>query len=346
MIGLALVSLIGILAASLNASVDDVVDEQFNADFVVQGPAFTPFPTAIGDQVQQVPGVAVVAREQYVAARLGGLGGDPTYLTAADDRFAQVYDLAVARGRTTLRPGEAFVTRDAADEHGWHVGSRPALGFPGGGTLRPTVVGVIEPTQVTAGITIRLDDLVAMGVQRQDSTLSIRLAPGADPATVRRALDRVVEPVPVVSVQDKDDFRDSVRGQVNQLLFMIYGLLALAIVIAVIGIVNTLGLSVIERTRELGLLRAIGLSRRQLRRMVTLESVAIALLGAVLGLVLGVVFGVLLRQALSDDLTSLGLPLGQFVVFLAVAVLVGVLAAVVPAVRAGRLDVLRAIATE
>jgi putative ABC transport system permease protein len=185
-----------------------------------------------------------------------------------------------------------------------------------------------------------------MGVQRQDSSLSIRLAPGADADTVHRALDKVVAPLPIVSVQDKDEFGDSIRGQVNQLLFMIYGLLALAVVIAVIGIVNTLGLSVLERTRELGLLRAIGLTRRQLRRMVTLESVAIAVLGAVLGLVLGVIFGVLLRQVLSDDLTSLGLPLGQLVGFLVIAVVVGVLAAIVPAARAGRLDVLRAIATE
>ncbi|WP_345893967.1 FtsX-like permease family protein [Nocardioides sp. TF02-7] len=127
---------------------------------------------------------------------------------------------------------------------------------------------------------------------------------------------------------------------------MIYGLLALAIVIAVIGIVNTLGLSVIERTREIGLLRAIGMSRAALRRMITLESVVIAVLGAVLGLVLGLLIGVLLRESLKDDLTSLGLPLTQLVLFLAVAVVVGVLAAVVPAIRASRLNVLEAIGTE
>jgi putative ABC transport system permease protein len=238
------------------------------------------------------------------------------------------------------------VSEDIAKRHRWRVGDRITLAFPGGGTLSPRIVGIVASNPVTGQINVRLADLAAMGVQRQDSSLSIRLAPGADAATVHRALDRVVAPLPIVSVQDKDGFRDSVRGQVNQLLYMIYGLLALAIVIAVIGIVNTLGLSVIERTRELGLLRAIGLTRRQLRRMVTLESVAIALLGAVLGLVLGVAFGALLRQVLSADLTSLGLPLGQLVAFLVIAVLVGVLAAVVPAVRASRLDVLRAIATE
>lgn len=346
MIGLALVSLIGILAASLNASVDDVVDKEFNADFIVQGAGFVPFPPQVGDELEQVPGVGVLSRQQFVAARLGGLTGDNTFITANDDQFARVYDLDVRSGRTTLRGEEAFVSTDAAKEHGWKVGSRLTLAFPGGGTLTPTVVGIIEPSQVTGPINIPLDALAKVGVQRQDSSLSIELAPGADADAVHRALDEVVAPLPIVNVQDKDEFGDSVRGQVNQLLYMIYGLLALAIVIAVIGIVNTLGLSVLERTRELGLLRAIGLTRRQLRRMVTLESVAIAVVGAVLGLVLGVLFGVLLRQVLADDLTSLGLPLGQLLAFLVIAVVVGVLAAIVPAARAGRLDVLRAIATE
>jgi len=149
-----------------------------------------------------------------------------------------------------------------------------------------------------------------------------------------------------VAVYDKQEFAESIRDQVNQLLYMIYGLLALAIVIAVIGIVNTLGLSVIERTREIGLLRAIGMSRARLRRMITLESVAIAVLGAVLGMALGLVIGVLLRQSLKDDLTSLGLPLSQLLVFLVIAVVVGVLAAILPAIRASRLNVLDAIASE
>jgi putative ABC transport system permease protein len=127
---------------------------------------------------------------------------------------------------------------------------------------------------------------------------------------------------------------------------MIYGLLALSVVIAVIGIVNTLSLSVIERTREIGLLRAVGLSRRLLRRTITLESVTIAVMGAVLGLALGIVIGVLLQRALRDDLTVLAIPWGNLVVFLGIAVLFGVLAAVAPAIRASRMKVLEAIAQE
>ena len=127
---------------------------------------------------------------------------------------------------------------------------------------------------------------------------------------------------------------------------MVYGLLALSIVIAIIGIVNTLSLSVIERTREIGLLRAVGLSRRRLRRMVTLESVTISVMGAVLGLVLGLVIGVLLQRSLADDLQVLAIPFVSLVVFLVIAVVFGVLAAIVPAVRASRMRVLQAIATE
>ena len=153
--------------------------------------------------------------------------------------------------------------------------------------------------------------LADAGLKRSDSSLSITLADGADRGAVKQDLEDVVEDLPILSVQDKEEFKELISGQVNQLLYVIYGLLALAVVIAVIGIVNTLGLSVLERTREIGLLRAVGLSRRKLRTMITLESVAIALLGAVLGMVLGLVIGVVLRQSLKDDLTELSLPLEQ-----------------------------------
>ena len=162
------------------------------------------------------------------------------------------------------------------------------VAFPGGKTIALEVVGRLRghpdrrwhhrparrcsPTPVSSAAT---------------PTLSITLADGADRGAVKQDLEDVVEDLPILAVQDKEEFKELISGQVNQLLYVIYGLLALAVVIAVIGIVNTLGLSVLERTREIGLLRAVGLSRSKLRRMITLESVAIALLGAVLGMVLG-----------------------------------------------------------
>ncbi|MFI5627523.1 ABC transporter permease [Nocardioides sp. NPDC051685] len=352
MIGLALVSLIGVLAASLNASISDVVEDQFKPDLVVQSPTYTPFPTSIGDEMEKVEGVATVARSQIAQAVAGKVDlqnpkkNDIEFLFGVDEHLPQVYDLDVLEGSADVKPGQVLVTDEAAKEHRWRLGDRIDLTFVSGRQLHPQISGIIARTQVTGDITVRIEDLVEAKVPREDASLSILLARGADAAVVHDRLDKLVEDRPVVAVQDKDEFAESLKGQVNQLLYMIYGLLALAIVIAVIGIVNTLGLSVIERTREIGLLRAIGLARGQLRRMITLESVTIAVLGAVLGLALGVLFGVLLRDALRDDLTSLSVPIDQLTVFLGIAVAVGVLAALLPAIRAGRQDVLKAIASE
>lgn len=343
MIGLALVSTIGVLATSLNASVDDVVDEEFTSDFLVQSTNFLPFSTSVGDDLEAVDGVAVVSRQQWTAAQ----SDDSTVFVSGNDAaFDDIYELDMVEGGQQLQGEQALVTTGFADDHDLQVGSPLTLTFLAGKSLDLEVAGIFEGSETTGEVSIPLDLLADAGVPRQDTSLSIMLEPGADAVAVGEALDEAAEATPIVAVYDKQEFAESIRDQINQLLYMIYGLLALAIVIAVIGIVNTLGLSVIERTREIGLLRAIGMSRKRLRRMITLESVAIAVLGAVLGMVIGVLIGVLLRQALKDDLTSLGLPLGQLFVFLVIAVVVGVLAAILPAIRASRLNVLQAIATE
>jgi putative ABC transport system permease protein len=343
MIGLALVSTIGVLAASLNKSVDDVVDEQFTADLLVQSTNYLPFSTEVGDAIAEVDGIDVMSRQQFTTARLGE---ENVYVTGNDESFGEIYSLEVLDGRQSVDGAEAIVSDDFAREHELAVGDPLDLGFTGGRQLDLEVVGIVERTEVTAEVSVPLEILADAGLIRQDTSISILLEPGADGSAVHDEVDEAAEAVPIVGVYDKAEFSDQIREQVNQLLYMIYGLLALAIVIAVIGIVNTLGLSVIERTREIGLLRAVGMSRAKLRRMITLESVTIAVLGAVLGMALGVLIGVLLRESLSGELTSLGLPLSQLALFLVIAVVVGVLAAVIPAIRASRLNVLEAIATE
>ncbi|WP_210650925.1 ABC transporter permease [Nocardioides sp. SYSU D00065] len=343
MIGLAVVSAVGVLASSLSATNDEVVDREFRSDFLVQSPTFQGFSTTIGDEMERVEGVETVSRMQGSVAMVDK---DQSFVMGVDEAFGEIYELDMRRGTQEMSGDQTILSASAAGDLDADVGTTVPVAFPGGETVDLEVVGIFEDTPITNGVTLPISVLEDAGLRRNDSLLSINVSDGADVDAVHDELDAVVEDVPIVTVQDKEGFAELIQQQVNQLLFMIYGLLALAVIIAVIGIVNTLGLSVIERTREVGLLRAIGLSRRRLRRMITLESIAIAVLGAVLGLVVGLLIGVALRQSLSEDLTVLSLPLGSLAVFLAVAVVFGVLAAIIPAVRASRMKVLEAIATE
>ena len=347
MIGLAVVSAVGVLAASLSATNDAVVDDQFRADFLVQNPAFQGFPAQFGNQMEDVDGVALVSRQQGTPVSVDVAGeADQSFAIGVDAGFFEIYDLVMVDGGDQISGRQAILSEGRADDLSAGVGDTIDVSFPGGETLPLEVVGVFEDSPTTGGITVPLSLLTEAGLKRSDSALSITLEDGADRGAVKQDLDDLVKDLPILSVQDKEEFKELISSQVNQLLYVIYGLLALAVVIAVIGIINTLGLSVLERTREIGLLRAVGLSRRKLRTMITLESVAIALLGAVLGMVLGLVIGVVLRESLKDDLTELALPLSNLVIFLVVAVIFGVLAAIVPAIRASRMKVLDAIATE
>ena len=344
MIGLAVVSAVGVLASSLSATNDELVDREFRSDFLVQSPSFQGFPTKVGDEMAEVDGVGTVSRMQGSVALV-----------------EEGPDLRDGRRRDVRRHLRArHAARHAADERRPDDpqrvdGRRPrrrrrhvaADGVPRGADGRPRGRRHLRGHPDHPGRDPADHGPARTSVFGATTACSASTSPtGADVDEVHDALDAVVEDLPIVTVQDKEGFADLIKQQVNQLLFMIYGLLALAVIIAVIGIVNTLGLSVIERTREVGLLRAVGLSRRRLRLMITLESIAIAVLGAVLGLVVGLLIGVALRQSLSEDLTVLSLPLGSLVVFLVIAVVFGVLAAIVPAVRASRMKVLDAIATE
>ena len=171
--------------------------------------------------------------------------------------------------------------------------------------------------------------------------------PGADTDAVRATIEDVTKDLPTVTVKDPKGFAAEQAEQVNQFLYFIYGLTGLAVVIAILGVINTLGLSVIERTHEIGLLRAVGVTRRQLRRMIRLEAVVVAVLGGVLGTLMGMLFGSTVVIALEDQgLTELAFPWPWLAGFLLLAAVAGVFAAVVPARRAARLDVLKAIGAE
>ncbi|MFV0461613.1 MAG: ABC transporter permease [Nostocoides sp.] len=345
MIGLAVVSAVGVLAASLSATVDDLIAKEFPSDFVVQTPTYAGFPTTIGDQLAVVDGVADVARQQVVPASTPSLPS-LNYVAAVTEDFVDTSGLEVHEGSGILTGDRALITADTAAALKLTVGDALDLHFPGNAHSRVRIGGTFTTATVDAQILVPMSAADTAGVQRSDNALTIRLAPDADADAVRQQMDQVLQPYPMVLLMDKEAMADAMKNQLNQLLYMIFGLLALAIIIAIFGIVNTLGLSVMERTREIGLLRAVGLARSRLRAMITLESVAIAALGAILGMAVGVIIGVLLRQSLRADVTVLAVPMRSLGLFLLVSIVIGVLAAVFPAIRASRMKVLDAIAQE
>ncbi len=213
---------------------------------------------------------------------------------------------------------------------------------------RYVVGGLYSGTGAVSGdVLMSLDQLAAAGGDAADTMLFVLADGSVSQQAVRAGIEDVLAGDPTVNLQDQDEYADQQRAAINQLLYLIYALLALAVVIAILGVTNTLALSAVERTREIGLLRALGLARRQLRTMIRLEAIVIAVLGAVLGLVTGVCFGIALQHVVaSQGVDVLGIPWLQLAGLLAMAVVVGVLAAAVPARRASRMNVLAAIAAD
>jgi len=347
MVGLTLVSMMAVFGQSTKASVDKTIAASFSADYVVSNAIGVPFSPVVVDQVKKVPGVDAVARFRFVAAKVGA---DSTQVGGIEPApFAKAMKVKMDSGRIGALSGQTLLVESTlARQKGLVVGDKVTMSIAGNAASYP-VVGTFEALPGITGwqYLTSLEALSAAGVVPADNFAYVVRAPGSDAATVRAGIAKVVAGLPTVTLKDQAEFAAEQRAPVDQMLALIYALLGLAVVIAVLGIVNTLALSVIERTREVGLLRAVGLSRRQLRTMVRLEAVIISLLGAVLGVGLGLVFGVALQRSQADSgVEVLSVPFVQLITFVALAALVGVLAAVWPARRAARLDVLRAITTD
>ena len=344
MIGLALVTTMSVLGASINKSIDVGVKKEFTTDYLVSNAIGQPFSATIGEQIAKIDGVGQSSAQQTTAFKIKG---SSVYGTAVDSAsLNSIFKLSYLKGSKTLEAGEIALSEDAAFKYDALVGDTMTLQFASG-NLPAKVAGIYKTTYVVGSAMIPFSTVADAKLKRADSAISVNAAPGVDKIELGKRIEAVTKPFPTVTVQNQKDFAESQRSQVNQLLYLIYALLGLAIVIAVLGIVNTLALSVIERTREVGLLRAVGLSRRQLRRMVRLEAIAIAVLGALLGVVMGIVFGVVLQQSASDQgITDLAVPWFRLLIFVLVSAVVGILAAVLPARRAAKLNVLNAISTE
>ena len=345
MIGLALVSAVSVLGASLKESVGAVVDRSFGADFVLTSSSFQGFSSTVADRLREAPELDSVLAVRSSELRVRDTTADVTGLDP--DAALDVLRIDVVEGDlSSLDEGALAVQDTVADALGLSIGDRVPVTWSETGDAELVIGAVYAANDFLSRLAVGEQVFVDNTGSDLLEAIGVTTADGTSAADARRAVDAVVADLPTVQVQDQAEFIEGQRGQVDQLLNAITVLLVLSVVIAVLGIVNTLALSVVERTRELGLLRAVGLQRRQLRRMIRVESVVIALYGALLGLVVGIGFGWALVRALRDQgITEFSLPVGRLVLVVVAAAFAGVLAAALPARRAARLDVLEAVAT-
>jgi putative ABC transport system permease protein len=353
MIGLALVTFVTVLAAGLRASINDTVDKNFAGDLVLTNKAgFGQVPAEAGRAVARIPGVAAVSPINASAGDVKGVSGT-TSVEGLDPRtFTKVWKPEVKKGPDnvidTLGPGDAVLVDDWARSNHFKIGDRLSIETPTGRTIALTVRGTVDNKgDVFNPVTGTYATVRRYFRQRDDEVVLIKAVPGTDVATVQARIDKLLEArFPIVKSQDQQQYKDDIAKQVNAILYLVYALLSLSIIVSLFGIVNTLVLSIHERTRELGMMRAIGTSRRQVRRIVRYEALITALIGGALGVLIGLLLGAMTTVALADQGFTLQIPVLYLIAFLVLAAVAGVLAAIPPARRASRLDVLEALAYE
>ncbi|MEV6521931.1 FtsX-like permease family protein [Longispora sp. NPDC051575] len=348
MIGLALITGVSVLAASINSSMSKVFTQDLRADLVIdRDSGDATYDPSVIDKTRQMAGVAGAV----------GLYGDATtdvtgkavYLSGTDVAAAKdIFNLKVKSGELRdLRHNEVVLGEEFATKRGLGTGSSLKLKTSRGGEQTFVVVGVYAKQQLLNEPLVSVADAQEYFHTPAPMIGAVKLKPGADAAGVKRQIEALLVDSPEISVASQADFIKQQTGQVDTLLNMLYALLALAVIIAILGIVNTLALSVLERTRELGMLRAVGMSRWSAMRMITVESVVISVFGALLGLAVGTGLGVAVVRALKDQgFDVLTVPWTRMLVFLGLAVVVGLFAAILPAIRAARVNVLQAISYE
>jgi putative ABC transport system permease protein len=348
MIGIALVAFSAVIGAGMRESTKGALEDQVRADYVLVGQdGWSPIDPDAAKAVAQVPGVDVSTGLVQDRARSFG---DKIAVDGVDEkRIASVFGFDWKQGSddsyAELASGGAIVTDRFAEDHDLGVGDRFKVTAIKGDKLDLTVAGISKPDRFNP---LGVGDIsVARSAYDESFTAEReRYAFVSAEGASRPRLEQALASFPDVKLQSKSEFQTDQSAWVDQILGVFYVLLGLAVIVSLFGIVNTLALSVLERTRELGMLRAIGMSRRQVRRMVRHESVVTALIGAVLGIAVGLLLAGLATSALSKEGLRFAVPVGSLVAFTAVAVVAGVLAAIGPARRASRLNVLRALQYE
>jgi putative ABC transport system permease protein len=348
MVGVALVAAIAVFASSVKSSIRSVFAKQFSGDFVVstQTFGFGGLPLTVAPDIAKLPGVGTATGVQLGLGKVDGK--DKTFAVVDPTTVGKMFDLQTVAGSIeALDDQSILISKKTADSQHLAMGDTVEMTLINGSTHRLTVRGIYEKDELAGPYTISKSLYATGGGDQYDFSIYIQLAKGADRARVQSELATAIEPYPTAKLESKSAYIESQAAQIDTFVNLVYGLLALAVIIAVMGIANTLSLSVYERTHELGLLRAVGASRRQIRAMVRMESEITALLGAVQGVVIGIALGWAIIFALRDQgFSKMTIPVPTIVVVLVIAVVCGIIAALRPARRASRLDVLAAIATE
>jgi putative ABC transport system permease protein len=352
MVGLALVVLVAVFAAGLKASINNTVDEQVRAALVVQNQdGFSPIPADVVSTVRDVPGVTDVASMRFAVGQVTGDSGTTAVNGIDAASFNSVLALKWEEGNPETLSGltdqQVIVESDWAKGHDVGVGGTVEFTTPVGRKVGYEVAGTFKNQ---AGLTA--DVLLTSTTLEQDwnaKDIAYAMAaagPDTNADELAVAANQALRGFPQTEALTREEFKDNATSSIDGLLGLVYGLLMLSVLVALLGIVNTLALSVHERTRELGMLRAVGMTRRQVRRMVRAESVITAGIGAILGIVLGVVFALIISRPLAEQGFVFTLPFGTLLLFFVLAAVAGIVAAIPPARRASKVDVLRAVTTE
>ncbi len=346
-VGLALVGCVSVLAASVVKSAAGVIDRALAADYIVSTSQFTPtVSTEVAARLAAQPELGAVTGLKSGEFKVRGssqglIAGDP-------EDLPQLLNMEMVTGDiASLGRGELLLEETVAEDDDLKVGDVVPVTFARTGDQELKVGGTYERNQLLGGYTVSTGTYEANFTERLDFVVMAKAAEGVATTAARDAVERVTKDFPNVEVRDQVEFKAEQKKQVNQALGLVSVLLLLAVFIAFLGIVNTLALSVFERTRELGLLRAVGMARSQVGSMMRGEAVMISVMGAIIGLAIGVLFGWAIVADLSGQgISDLVIPVGQLAMYVIVAGILGVFAALFPARRAARLDILQAITYE
>ncbi|KUO18966.1 ABC transporter permease [Streptomyces dysideae] len=345
MIGLTLITGMTVMAGSLQKSIDKMAAAEIRADYVVSMANGNELSTDVEKQLSRADYVTEISPMRNAASRIDG---ETEFLTGVNGAsIGELTDLKVDDGTFEVGGTQVVVDDARAKLYGWKAGSAFTVAYEDGKKQQLTVAGVYEGNELFNGILLDNATLTPHLSEAADMQVMVKTSDGATSAT-KDKLEKALGSNPAIKVQDKKDLSNDIAQMFTLILNMVYGLLAMAVLVAVLGVINTLAMSVFERSQEIGMLRAIGLDRKGIKRMVRLESLVISLFGGVLGIGLGVFFGWAAGELLGTSMPTyeLVLPWARMALFLLLAAAVGVLAALWPARRAARLNMLTAIKSE